>query len=253
MRFIQCFYIERMGDMKKDKCVHEIHIECDKKIYSSEKIQEAIQKGIAIGNSILKTTHINGQCHELNSISPETWKSEVFCEAIIDLTSVEFSVPHLDIGGSGESIIYKMSSNEITIIDNNIDEMIYDKRVNMIDMDARCMNFREESFKTGTIFYTLMYIEDSSIDKVFNEVYRVLEKGGKLLIWDVNINDIANECIIVPVKVLNGKQIERATYSSNAITEIRNINYYKSKLNLVGFDNINIEAYGSRIFISASK
>ena len=45
-------------------------------------------------------------------------------------------------------------------------------------MDARDLQFLDNTFSAATSFFTLMYIPGSDHAKVFDEVLRVLEPGG---------------------------------------------------------------------------
>ncbi|MFC2082041.1 class I SAM-dependent methyltransferase, partial [Candidatus Bipolaricaulota bacterium] len=54
--------------------------------------------------------------------------------------------------------------------------------------DARDLPFLDRTFDTATAFYTLMYLKSrSDCAKVLSEVYRVLRREGRLLIWESTV------------------------------------------------------------------
>jgi len=53
-----------------------------------------------------------------------------------------------------------------------------------IVMDASDLKFLDGTFGTETAFFSLMYMPPSIHRKVFAEAYRVLQAGGRWLIWD---------------------------------------------------------------------
>ncbi len=98
---------------------------------------------------------------------------------------VEVKLPQLfgrirDIGGGGEGVIGRTARDEIYIL----------------DIRRRSLKFPDEYFDTVTSFFSLMYMKDSR--KVLKECYRVLRKGGKMLIWDV----VIPRCIIYNINVI---------------------------------------------------
>jgi ubiquinone/menaquinone biosynthesis C-methylase UbiE len=94
----------------------------------------------------------------------------------------------LDIGGGGEGIIGRMKPSQVVAIDLFKEELLEAPPGPLkIVMDATDLKFLDGSFKTATAFYSLMYMKPEIQKKVFGEVYRVLEKGGRWLIWDAEI------------------------------------------------------------------
>ncbi len=88
----------------------------------------------------------------------------------------------LDIGGGGEGVIGQFKGNQVIAIDPNKREL--EEAANgplKIVMDAADLKFLDNSFETVTAFFTLLYIKSKNLDKIFNEVIRVLAPDGKFL------------------------------------------------------------------------
>ena len=52
-------------------------------------------------------------------------------------------------------------------------------------MDARDLQFIDESFTVATVYFTFMYIPEEDFEGILKELWRVLKPGGEVLIWDV--------------------------------------------------------------------
>lgn len=91
----------------------------------------------------------------------------------------------LDIGGGGEGFIGNIYGSNAVAIDIREDELLETKNDALkIVMDAKNMTFVDESFDTVTLFYSLMYMKESTKEAVLKEAYRVLKYNGNLYIWD---------------------------------------------------------------------
>ena len=51
-------------------------------------------------------------------------------------------------------------------------------------MDATDLKFLDNSFPTVTAYDSLMFMKPDIHEKVFAEVFRVLQPGGTWLVWD---------------------------------------------------------------------
>lgn len=94
----------------------------------------------------------------------------------------------LDVGGGGEGIIGRMKPRQVVAIDLYKRELLESPPGPLkIVMDATDMKFLDGSFETVTAFFSLMYMKPEVQRKVFAEVHRVLQPGGRWLIWDAVI------------------------------------------------------------------
>ncbi|WP_371802314.1 class I SAM-dependent methyltransferase [Candidatus Lokiarchaeum ossiferum] len=94
----------------------------------------------------------------------------------------------LDIGGGGEGIIGQIKGDQVIAIDFRKEELEEtDNKALKIIMDARNMQFLDNSFETVTAFFTLMYIAHTKedINKTMDEIARVTKPGGKFFLWDI--------------------------------------------------------------------
>lgn len=94
----------------------------------------------------------------------------------------------LDIGGGGEGIIGRLYKSNVTAIDNVQEELdeAPDCCTKLL-MDATDIAFDDGRFDNVTFFYSLMYMSTGTKAKAIAEACRVLKKGGKLVIWDSEI------------------------------------------------------------------
>ncbi len=96
----------------------------------------------------------------------------------------------LDIGGGGEGVIGRLKGKQVVAIDirkDELEEMKLDAPLKIV-MDAREMTFLDGSFTAATAFFSLMYMKTrEDHQKVMREAWRVLEPGGRLRLWEVDL------------------------------------------------------------------
>ena len=94
----------------------------------------------------------------------------------------------LDIGGGGEGIIGQMKPTQVIAVDVSKRELEEAPAGPLkIVMDATDLKFLDATFDTATAFFSLMYMRPEIQQRVFAEVFRVLTRGGRWIIWDAVI------------------------------------------------------------------
>lgn len=91
----------------------------------------------------------------------------------------------LDIGGGCRGTIGRIKPAQVVAIDISPRELKEAPSDFLkIVMDASDLKFLDNTFPTVTAYYSLMFIKPELHEKVFSEVFRVLQPGGIWLIWD---------------------------------------------------------------------
>jgi len=90
----------------------------------------------------------------------------------IDLSNIELKGRILDIGGGGEGVIGQFKGEQVVAIDPNRSELEEAKSTKdlKIVMDAKDLQFLDNTFDTVTAFFTMMYIPIADHKKVFEEM-----------------------------------------------------------------------------------
>ncbi len=122
----------------------------------------------------------------------------------------------LDIGGGGEGVIGRLKGEMVIALDNRKQELedAPDGPLKIV-MDATKLQFLDESFETVTAFYSMMYMNIETREKVFKEAYRVLKPGGIFHLWDVTIppqTDPTRKLFVVPLKITLPDQVIQTGY-----------------------------------------
>jgi SAM-dependent methyltransferase len=91
----------------------------------------------------------------------------------------------LDLGGGCRGTIGRMKPDQVVAIDISPREL-KEAPTNFLKiiMDASDLKFLDGTFNTETAFFSLMYMPPDLHGKIFSEAYRVLQPGGRWLIWD---------------------------------------------------------------------
>jgi ubiquinone/menaquinone biosynthesis C-methylase UbiE len=146
----------------------------------------------------------------------------------------------LDVGGGGEGIIGQMKPSQVIAIDLSKRELEEAPPGPLkIVMDATDLKFLDASFDTVTAFFSLMYMRPETQQRVFAEVFRVITRGGRWIIWDAAIpraleNDTRGPlfkfCFHLPgVEVQTG-------YGTLWPENPMDLNYYKRLARAAGFE-----------------
>ncbi|MFQ5979624.1 MAG: class I SAM-dependent methyltransferase [Candidatus Heimdallarchaeota archaeon] len=124
----------------------------------------------------------------------------------IELQKIASSGYLLDIGGGGEGTIGRLVGEQVIAIDIRKEELQEAPSGPLkILMDARSLQFLDESFFIATAFFTMMYISRDDHKQVLQEIYRVLRPGGVLMIWDAIIprrrHGDKKDIFVVPLQI----------------------------------------------------
>ena len=184
---------------------------------------------------------------------PEVSEDRIFFleEQEVKVNDFDASGFILDIGGGGEGIIGQMKGKQVVAIDPSRRELEgTDDGPLKIVMDAGDMLFLDGAFDVVTSFFTLMYIEGSDHEKIFEEAFRVLVSGGRFLIWDVDLPQCSDEekdivAFYLTIKLPN-REVETG-YGTKWPEQRQGLPYYVEIAERVGFIASNHEESG-RVF-----
>lgn len=146
----------------------------------------------------------------------------------------------LDIGGGGEGIIGQMKPTQVIAVDLSRRELEEAPAGPLkIVMDATDLKFLDASFDTATAFFSLMYMRPEVQQKVFAEVFRVLTRGGRWIIWDAVIpraleNDTSGPAFRFRFH-LPGKVVQTG-YGTFWPEKPMDLNYYRRLAQEAGFE-----------------
>lgn len=146
----------------------------------------------------------------------------------------------LDIGGGGEGVIGRLKGERVVAIDPNRRELDQAPAGPLkIVMDATDLRFLDGAFSAATSFFTLMYIKGSDHQKVFGEVFRVLQPSGRFFIWDVIFPlrlDPEKDVAVVSLLVKLPDEEIAAGYRHLWPVEGRDLSYYMRLAKDAGFN-----------------
>jgi len=168
-------------------------------------------------------------------------EERVFRFKQLDVTLDNFDAEDyiLDIGGGGEGVIGQLKGQQVIAIDISKRELVEAPPGPLkIVMDARDLKFLDNSFKTATVFFTFMYIKGSDHKKVFQELFRVLMPGGRLLTWDVIFPkqvDPNKDIAVFPLKIKLPDKIIKTGYGAQWPKDGQGLSHYIQLAKEVGF------------------
>lgn len=124
----------------------------------------------------------------------------------------------LDFGGGGEGVIGQVKGTQVISIDRRMGELKEalerDCKALLVQMDGTDLKFLDNTFPTVTAFFSLMYVVDpKDLEKIFEEIFRVLKPGGNFLIWDANLELPINSgkkvvAFYLDIQLPSGKKIQ---------------------------------------------
>ena len=163
----------------------------------------------------------------------------------------------LDIGGGGEGVIGQLKGKQVISIDSNKGELLEAANGPLkIIMDATELKFLDNSFNSVTAFYSLMYMTSHEHERVFSEVFRVLNDEGLFRIWDVQLTH--RKCInkpgfAVPVEVILPNRKINVGYGSHWPEKKYDLNYYIELAKETGLQLVDKNATGDSLFLVLQK
>ncbi|UCC75850.1 MAG: methyltransferase domain-containing protein [Anaerolineales bacterium] len=163
----------------------------------------------------------------------------------------------LDIGGGGEGIIGRLKGQQVIAIDSNRRELEEAPAGPLkIVMDATQLQLLDGSFGVVTAFFTLMYIKGDDHRKVFEEVFRVLVRGGRFLVWDAELprrGDEKKDIIVLPLTVkLPGEDVS-AVYGVRWPEDGRSLGDYVGLAREAGFEVVSQVRQDSLVHLDLRK
>jgi ubiquinone/menaquinone biosynthesis C-methylase UbiE len=163
----------------------------------------------------------------------------------------------LDIGGGGEGIIGKLYGKNVVSIDHISEELEETNNESLkIVMRAENMAFLDDSFDHITLFFSLMYMDANTKEKVLKESFRVLRSGGKLKIWDINIpqyNGGEKDIFLAHLNIKLPEEAIRVSYGIKMNEEKHHMDIIKKYCGEIGFNPILQEVNGDVFYIDLVK
>ncbi len=163
----------------------------------------------------------------------------------------------VDIGGGGEGIIAQIGKERVTAVDKLESEINEAKphapEAIWILANATNLEFPNAHFDNATAFFSGMYMTDPVLEKVFEEINRVIPKGGELWIWDAKISYEIGP-FIIPIRIITpiGKEIQTA-YGKRRVSSDRSIEQTRNLLSQAGFTTHTEKENEFWYFIKATK
>ena len=162
---------------------------------------------------------------------------------IKDFESIGFI---LDIGGGGEGVIGRLKGKDAVAIDIHKEELEEtDEGPLKIIMDARDLQFLDNSFGVATMFFSMMYIKtQEDQQKVLREAWRVLKPGGILHIWDVDLSQQPStdkEFYLIRLQYRVGEYEAGTGYGMRWPVDRRSMEYYVRLAGEAGFHLLSTE------------
>jgi len=164
----------------------------------------------------------------------------------------------LDIGGGGEGVIGRLKGQDVIAIDFHSEEL--EEAVEgplKIVMDARELQFLDESFQTVTAFFVLMYLKtQEDQQKVLQEAWRVLKPKGFLHVWDFDLAErpeTDKEIYVVQLHYRIGEFEKGTGYGQRWPEEPRSREYYIELADQAGFRHIQTEQNKHAFYILFQK
>jgi SAM-dependent methyltransferase len=163
----------------------------------------------------------------------------------------------LDLGGGGEGVIGRLKGPQVVAIDPDRGELAEaaDGPLKVV-MDATELKFLEASFEVVTAFFTLMYIEPAAHERVFEEAYRALARGGRFLIWGAELPprpDGPEDVAVLPLSVALPSDELETGYGALWPSEPLGLARYAALGERVGFRAVEQRQQGRTFYLALRK
>jgi ubiquinone/menaquinone biosynthesis C-methylase UbiE len=145
----------------------------------------------------------------------------------------------LDIGGGGEGVIGQLEGRRVVAVDTSRRELEEAAPGPLkLVMDARELQFLDGSFSTAACFFSLMYIPPQDHEKVLQEIYRVLQPGGQLYLWEASLpprTESSPELIAVKLTIQLPDREIKTGYGTRWPEQGLGPEHYQTQMEQVGF------------------
>ena len=170
----------------------------------------------------------------------------IFPQVEIDIEDFDYEGYILDIGGGGEGVIGQLKGKDVIAVDIKKEELeeAVDGPLKIV-MDARDLQFLDESFSTVTAFFTLMYVRQREDQlKILEEAWRVLKPNGTLHLWEVDLSErpqTDKEFYLVHLFYRISEEVTESGYGQRWPEEPRSEDHYITMAKEVGFRDTSIK------------
>jgi ubiquinone/menaquinone biosynthesis C-methylase UbiE len=163
----------------------------------------------------------------------------------------------LDVGGGGEGIIGRMKGQQVIAIDISRRELEEAPEGPLkVLMDARDLQFLDESFELATAFFSFMYIPAADHGQVLRELHRVLKPGGLLRFWEAHLPQRADreeEIVAFRLTVqIPGHRVQTG-YGAHWPDRELDVAHYEDLARRVGFEVVQREQSGGTFYLELAK
>lgn len=112
---------------------------------------------------------------------------------MIELNELPAKGRIIDVGGGGQGLVSKIRGSQVCAVDIDMNKIreaqIYDFESHWLLADGRALSFKDASFDTATLWFSLGFIHDRSAkEQVMDEIFRVLRSDGLVSILAATID-----------------------------------------------------------------
>lgn len=171
--------------------------------------------------------------------NPRSYDIHYLADAELQLTNLPDPGWILDVGGGGEGVIGQLEGSRVVAVDTSRRELEEAPPGPLkLVMDARDLQFLEESFSTVTCFFSLMYIPPAEHQLVLKEIYRVLKPGGTCILWEVDLparEDSSPELVAIRLTLHLPDTLIETGYGTRWPSRRLGLDHYRDLTDQAGF------------------